>query len=293
MLLLAAGLQGCRSANPTLAVGGVPWPYGPGERPRFYMLYLPEAQLGVPLALASPSTSGWTDERMERDVARLRAAGLDGLILGMQPALFSDTFQSERLLRFLDLIESQGPAALSVVLMLVPPSPAAAAVDAEIVGRWLTAHNLRRRACLRQLEGRIMLVCPPDLTLTGLPHPALYVVRAGSAGAVRTWGDPADPACLNPPGPERQVLVHAGWRGRPASADAKDRPRWELERRGGRTLEAELKHALSAKAGLICISSWNNYVAGDFVEPNSLDNDAVLRKLTIMIRHAKEAGLQP
>jgi hypothetical protein len=254
------------------------------------MLYLPYAPNGAPLAMASPNTYGWTDERMERDLSRLLAAGLDGLILGLQPAVFSDAFQTERVLRFLDLVESRGTADFSVALMLVSSSPTEASVDAESIGRWLAAHSLRRRASLRKQEGRVMLVCPPDMTLSGPPHPALYAVRTGSPGAIWTWGDPAEPARGRPGGPERQVVVYAGWRGRTAPLDDKGRPRWEMERQGGRTLETEIRNACSAKAGLICISSWNNYVAGDFVEPNSLDNSAVLRKLTALIRSAKEAA---
>lgn len=268
---------------------GPSWPYGAGERPRFFVLYLPYGQNGAPLAMASPSAYGWTDERMARDVSRFVAAGLDGLILGLQPTLFSDPLQTERLIRFLDLIEGRDAATLSVVLMLIPPAPAGVALDAEVVGRWLTAHDLQRRACLHRREGRVMLVCPPDATLSGPPHPALYALRTGTAGAPWSWSDPAEPTRATPCGADRQVVVYAGWRGRTAPVDAKGRPQWEMERQGGRALEAEIRRAYSAKAGLICISSWNNYVTGDFIEPNTLDGDAVLRRLTTLIRRAREA----
>jgi hypothetical protein len=289
-LVLVTALQGCRSSAPGQLTESLPWPYGRGERPRFYMLYLPYIQNGVPLAMPSPYTSGWTDARMERDLDRLVAVGLDGLILALQPEVFTDALQTERVSRFLDLIESKGGPGFSVVLMLIPPSPAAAAVDAEALGRWLATHGLLQRAGLYRHEGRVMVLCSPEVTLSGPPHPALYAVRPGSPGATWTWGDPGEPARAVPTGPERQVLVHAGWRGRSAPVDAKGRPRWELERRGGLTLAAEIQNAYSAKAGLICISSWNNYVTGDFVEPNSLDEGAVLGKLAAVIRQAKEAA---
>ena len=261
------------------------------------VLYLPYGQNGAPLAMASPNTYGWTDERMARDVSRFVGAGLDGLILGLQPTLFADPLQTERVSHFLDLIEGRGTAGLSVVLMLIPPGPAGVSVEAEVVGRWLAAPDLQRHACLYRREGRVMLVCPPEATLSGPPHPALYAVRTGAAGALWSWGDPAEATRGTPCGADRQVVVYAGWRGRTAPVDAKGRPQWEIERQGGRALEAEIRKAFSAKAGLICISSWNNYVTGDFVEPNTLDGDAVLRRLTALIRRAREAdqatALQP
>ena len=46
-LLLMSGVQGCRSSGSAMqSPAGSPWPYGPGERPRFYILYLPEVQNG-------------------------------------------------------------------------------------------------------------------------------------------------------------------------------------------------------------------------------------------------------
>jgi hypothetical protein len=288
--MLVTGVVGCRSNGSNSAAPTPTWPYEAGERPRFTMLYLPYAQNGAPLAMPSPTAYGWTDERMERDLSRLLNAGLDGLILGLQPTTFADPLQTERVLRFLDLVEGRGTTAFEVTLLLVPTSPASAAIDAEAVGRWLATHDLQRRTCLRQQDGRVMLVCPPGMALSGPPHPALYTVRIGMAGAAWAWGDPGDPARSKPTGADRQVLVYAGWRGRTAPVDAKGRPQWDIERQGGRALEAEVRNAFNAKAGLICISSWNNYVTGDFIEPNSLDGDAVLRRLTALIRQARETA---
>jgi hypothetical protein len=295
LLLLAGAMQGCRSGATPQGAAGPAWPYGPGERPRFTMLYLPYPQDGVPLALPTPTVYGWTDERMTRDLSRFRAAGLDGLILGLQPGVFTDALQSERVVHFLDLVARQAAPAFRVVLLLVPPAlaPAATSIEAEYIGKWLTSNDLLHLSCLERGAGQIMLVCPPGTAVTGPPHPALCVVRTDAPGAPWTWGDPAVPARLQPTGPDRQVLVYAGWRGRNAPVGRNGQPRWEIERRQGRSLEAEIRSAYAVKAGLICISSWNNYVAGDFVEPNSLDGDHVLRRLTALIRQAREAAQAP
>jgi hypothetical protein len=75
--------------------------------------------------------------------------------------------------------------------------------------------------------------------------------------------------------------------------DAKNRPVWELPRDKGGCLRQELARAYAARAGLICISSWNNYVAGDFIEPNSLDGEAPSKALAAAVRQAREASRAP
>ncbi|MGD9498467.1 MAG: hypothetical protein AB7Y46_19390, partial [Armatimonadota bacterium] len=74
---------GCRSMPSSAAPST--WAYPPGVCPRFYALYLPYPRRGLPVAQALPATPGWTDPRMERDLARLAGAGLDGILIALQP----------------------------------------------------------------------------------------------------------------------------------------------------------------------------------------------------------------
>ena len=266
------------------------WPYPAGQCPRFLVLYLPYQRQGAPLALPSPTTPGWTDPRMERDVARVLAAGLDGIVLGLLPETLADAFQTQRVTRFADLVAARAPAGFELALLLVPSSSSSAEVDRNAIGKWLVESGIDDNKLVRRQAGRVLVAVSPRMTLTGTPHPAVAVVSLVGSTAPWTWPEPGQADRLVPTGPESQVVVYGGWRGTAAPGGSHpEHPAWELDRRRGRALEDELRQAFAARALTICISSWNDYVAGDFVEPNTMDGDAVLKRLAAVIRTAKAA----
>lgn len=286
---MALALHGCRGA-PARESTAPGWPYAPGQRPQFLVLYLPYLPDGTPLARSSPRTEGWTDQHMGRDLSRLEAVGADGLILGLYPEVIADATPSERIGRFAAMLSERNGSLRTLVLMLYASPGRARSVASDDVGKWLITTRLHLSPAVRRLDGRVMVVLAPGLTLSGPPHPAVAFVPAGTPGAAWTWGAPADARRLQPAGADRQVLVYAGWRGDASAVDSKGRPVWELPRDRGQALERELQAAYAVQAGTICVSSWNNYVAGDFVEPNSLDGEVVSRALATAIRRAREAA---
>lgn len=269
---------------------GADWPYVTGQCPRFLILYLPYPQNGAPLALPSPTTPGWTDQRMERDVSRILGAGLDGIVLGIQPETLADTFQTERVVRFAQLVASRAPAGFGVVLMIVPSASSPVSMDAEAIGQWLSTSGIQNCRALQRQAGRVVVMLSPQVSLSGAPHPAALVVPMGSASSSWRWQEPAAVDRFTPTAaPDGQLVVYGGWRGPAAPGGNGGSTPWEMERRRGKALQEELSRAFAARALTICISSWNNYVTGDFVEPNTLDGDAVLKRLTAVIREAKDS----
>lgn len=280
---------GCRGTRTPVSEEST-WAYPTGQCPRFLVLYLPYPRQGAPLALPSPTTPGWTDQRMERDLARVLTAGLDGIVLGLLPETLADAFQTQRLTRFADLVSARAPAGFELVLLLVSSSSSAAEVDRNSIGKWLVASGLDSNSLIRRQAGRVLVAVSPRLTLTGTPHPAVAVVPLVGSTSPWRWPEPGQADRLVPTGPESQVVVYGGWRGAAAPGGSPpEHPAWELDRRRGRALEDELQQAFAVRALTICISSWNDYVAGDFVEPNTMDGDAVLKRLTAVIRTAKAA----
>lgn len=288
---LAAGGSGCRSTP--LSSPSVAWSYPPGVCPRFYAVYLPYPRRGLPLAQALPTTSGWTDPRMERDLARLTEAGVDGILLALQPDVLTDTVQAERLQRFFALTAARAPSGWEVIPMLVPTGADEVALDRNALGRWLTAQGLLEHPNLRRRSGRIVVLLSPGVRATGAPHPAVATIACGALGSEWSWPAPATPERLVPSGPDRQVVVYGGFWTDIVGADGAATPGWTLERRQGRTLQDGLHRAFDAQAMTICIASWNDYVEGSFVEPNSLDGTAPLRRLSAVIRAARARAAAP
>ena len=292
---LAALGPGCRTTPRSPAASA--WSYPPGVCPRFYAQYLPYPRRGLPTAQPLPATPGWTDPRMERDLARFTDAGLDGILLALQPDSLADPVQTERVQRFLALAATRAPSGWEVVLMLVPPADDAVAVDRNALGRWLTAHGLLEHPNLRRRSGRIVVLLAPGVHAAGTPHPAVVAVACGAPGSEWRWPAPADPERFAPTGPDRQVVVYGGFWTDITAPDGVVAPGWALERRQGRTLQDEIQRAFDAQAMTICIASWNDYVARTFVEPNSLDGMNPLRRLTAALRtarrHAAAAATPP
>ncbi len=282
---LAAVGSGCRS-TPRASSASV-WSYPPGVCPRFYAQYLPYPRRGLPVAQPMPATPGWTDPRIERDLARLTDAGLDGILLTLQPDVLADPVQTERVQRFLALAADRAPSGWEVILMLVTPADTPIEVDRNALGRWLTTQGLLEHPILRRRSGRIVVLLAPGVHAAGAPHPAVAAIACGALGSEWSWPAPAASERFAPTGPDRQVVVYGGSWTDIVGPDGVTAPGWALERRQGRTLQDELQRAFDAQAMTICIASWNDYSAGSFVEPNSLDGMNPLRRLTGTLRAAR------
>lgn len=293
LLYIAVGtvlalLVGC-ATGPFAGGPPPPVPYARGECPTFLISYIPyptarQGRQAVPV----PDYHGWTDERMERDLRRLRDCGVDGLVLRLDAAILSDGFRTERLARFVRMADA-GPSPL-LLLPCIAGAPGLAALETshEDLHVFLRQIGLLEAGVAYREAGRPLVLMTAGVRATGAPHPGLAVVQIGSDASgwrIPAW-NAADRLVASPSG---QTLVHAGWRGDSALVDKKGRPAWALPRARGATLVAELRTAFDARSRIIWISSWNDFGAGDFVEPNDMDGDAVYRLLQAEIRRVRSA----
>ncbi|MBN2448979.1 MAG: hypothetical protein JXR77_01235 [Lentisphaeria bacterium] len=229
---------------------------------------------------------------MERDLARLRRCGLDGVILALGSDALSDAVLRERVRRFLHLSSAAAPP-LRVVLAFRPEhGRGAGRIESGELAAWLTDLRQTGAASLYCRGPRVVVVALPGVEIRGSRHPSFLAIQARGEGGEWSWGPPDNAARLRPRGAERQVLIYAGHRGDPGAVDRRGRPLWAIPREDGEALRAELRRAFAAGALTICISSWNDFAAGDFVEPNSLDGEAAMEVLAREIARLREGGIR-
>lgn len=258
--------------------------YASGDsRPEIVVTYHPygPSQLRH-LAQPTPDYSGWTDGRMDRDIRRMADAGVDVLALVLDVSTEIDDRMQSRLTRFMAMgaelhASSSGPR-LAFWLTSSAVQPTDAATAAAFLA-WLAGRDPHLRSWWYQLAEMPVVVLAPELSTISVRHPALRMVRTAlppSQGGVDwAWWDGRR---QEPPSPnllanaaQTQVAVRGG-------ADTADRG-WGGTSRA-RAFRASLRAAFAMRPQHIVVASWNDFGAGDFIEPNRVDGDSLLKVLT-------------
>ena len=257
----------------------------------FFVRYLPYPAAEHRLAAPIPDYRGWTDERMERDMRRFADIGIDGVLLQISWKDFQDSFRSGRLRHFMVLAGSStaSPPVKIIPYLDASSFPGAVTLSYTDLARWTLADGAARSPALWRPAGRMTWVVDPRIRLSGNPHPACSVIRSGTDFPALS---PALSGHLTVPGRFSAVLVVAGWRGDRNARDSHGRPVWQIPRRNGQTLREELWRAFESKPRMVIVSSWNDFLAGDFIEPNSLDGTTISEVLQAEIARV-HAACQP
>ncbi len=276
-------LPGCQTARlgPPPAIT-----YEPAQKPNFYILYYPYGPaLTRDIARPLPNYSGWTDERMGKDLRRIKAIGLDVVLLAINLADFEEAYQKERYDRFFQVAENNSDE-LKVAIWLYNDDVAGLVDDAgasiQGVLEWHLMARIGEFSSTYKLGNRPLIVLSPDLSNVSASHPAFRLLRTSGIGTEWTWESPTLPhdsaALFNSSG--EQAVVYSGWY---------SKNNWVIPRNSGRTLRKALWSAFRKRSRNICVSSWNDFAAGSFVEPNSLDGEVVVRVLAEEIERVKHA----
>ena len=255
------------AAAPTVAVSY--HPYGPG--------------LVRSLAAPVPDYHGWTDERMDRDIGRMVSAGIDIVLLQLDLGGAAEEHRLERCRRFLELTAGEsGKVKLTTAFWLTSaPGPA--------LGDFVRWHVRRGVGAFRshyRVNGQPVVLLGRGVSSSTARHPALRIQRTDGPDA--EW-------CLGPENGERVWVRKDGSVAvvRPGMAPADGRrakdKRWPLPRRRGRSLAEALESLVERRPERIAVRSWNDFSAGDFAEPNSLDGKRMLGSLTDGIRRLRSA----
>ncbi|MGI5924472.1 MAG: hypothetical protein ACOX9E_11060 [Lentisphaeria bacterium] len=274
MLVVALLLSSCvipdpsREAPPLLS-------YPPDYTPQVFVLYepYPLTQAWLEGVVPVPSYHGWTDERMMRDLDRMREIGLQGLFLCLRLESLSDPFIIERISRFYDLIQSRFPA-FRVGLVMTPTQKTT--ISRQNVVSYMRKHGILDAECVFRLGGRPFLGFAEDITLTDRPISDVSIRQWGNEWHVRPRNGDYDQVSAH----ESFIWVCAGYSGAQRSVRKQAMAQWPQPRdKRGDFFRLGLRRAFAAGAAIVCIDSWNDFVAGSFIEPNSYDQDLMVRVL--------------
>ncbi|MCF7855400.1 MAG: hypothetical protein K9N51_11430 [Candidatus Pacebacteria bacterium] len=257
---------------------------GTGGRPRTLIVYFPyEASLVRDVAQPIPNYISWPDERIIRDFSRLSALGVDGILVGIRPGDSVDRFRAERYERLFELVvrHSDWPR----IAFWICPEPGVEARRCSLFVDWLTDMLVQYNVAYYQVEARALVVLSPLYTEWPVHHPALDLRFTARNRGQWNW-QPRTPKQLAESESSDQLVVYAGY----LESLREGHAQWAIPRRGGRTVVESFRNAVESAPGIICISSWNDYAEGSFVEPNTLDGSRVYDLLRREIRAFRTAA---
>ncbi len=295
LLALLALASGCGTMMEPLASPPA-LGYPPGACPEFMVVYHPYGSSdGASLAVHPvPRYSGWTEERMGRDLGRFSALGVDVVLVSITPSTAADDFRLGRYRRFAEIADRMGGAPRIALLGL--PEHGRRDLSLGRLGQWVVTSGYRRLDSLYRRRGKVVVVLGPGAVMGGHPHPVLQVIRTSESAPAPgsdVWFWPRAPSSTPSAIPLdcAAATVYAGWRGSAESALANGgrgggRP-WVAARRRGRYLREGIWRALEARARAIVVSSWNDFANGDFIEPNDLDGEAACKALRSEVLRVK------
>jgi len=167
---------GCQTAVRAPAPG-----YAPGEPPLVMMQYFPYGPALVrDGGLAPvPDYSGWTEERMVRDLWRMEDAGVDIILVVFDLADVHSQAKLDRYAYFLRLAEERGKGIR--VAFMVERGSAVGNVEAWLTEfvKWHVAAGLGSLSVHFRLDGRAGVILGPGLYGFGISHPAFSVRAMG------------------------------------------------------------------------------------------------------------------
>ncbi|NMA43340.1 MAG: hypothetical protein GX946_08145 [Oligosphaeraceae bacterium] len=231
--------------------------------PQFWLEYHPyppaQSASSQPKVRAIPQNEGWTDLRMQRELKQFQAAGISTLLLHVSPEMLAAEHFAERLQKFHTFATELAPG-LSIAPVLCPTSE----------GMRLSVQNT-----MQYVERLGFLQLPASLKLQGKP----VLFFGGQIELIDDYKGARSYASLPAFLDDRQNRADSVNIAEPlTSAQGND---LALRRYQGVFFARQLQLAYDHKARIIYLKSWNNYEAGNFLEPNSLDRELMLQVLEL------------
>ena len=235
---------------------------GETARPLMSIVYYPYGPaIDRSIASPHPDFSGWSDQRMRMDLRRIHRAGFDQIILRIDlPYLQNDpSTYASRVRHFIDmahaLASSDSPG---IVIELDCDQILQMDIDLNSVLRWVESLKLHEAHVYSKLEGLPLIRLRGESTPKKLKHVGLAI-------------DDND---------RDEVRLIAGKYNRIAmKADS-----WLIPRDKGKTAIHEMKRAVQSGTSSIVLESWNDFWSGSFIQPNSLDKDIALERVSRYLR---------
>lgn len=280
-LFIALLATSCMSSSPQESVVKLRNnPYQGHARPLILAVYHPYPDFNTTVESSIrplPGYNNWSDNRMERDLQRMRGVGINGVLLSIKPEDLADEIRLARIRRFYELAAVQQPV-FRVALMFCGNHELAT----DNVSQFIYRKGLADVPSALKLNGKTVLVFNHQIRLVqkektqnntfcyrhlGDNWPAIPVGNLICRPAlpddfawVRTADNHINPNMSNTP-----IL--------------NEQDAWALPRGKGRNFANRLRNAFHDRAAIICIQSWNDFSDGSFMEPNTLDRNLMLTVL--------------
>ncbi len=220
-----------------------------------------------------PMDNGWTDLRMQRDLQRIFFAGISVVMVEVSPQQLTQEAFFDRFRRFGEFARE---FSLQTVLCLVPsPDEPVPALERPNLLGYLRRLSLDKLPYYLGENGiPVVLIHEAFALEDGLPpgEEGVQLLRMGK--------EVPSPMVSQ----DSQEALESGYRwvwgglcqggDTPAAAG-----KWSIPRRRGDSLGQQLEEARRSGCRILLLSSWNDYREGSFLEPNSLDGEALIQVL--------------
>ena len=245
-----------------------------------WTVYLPNPEIPAHGTIRPvPAHQGWTNLRMERDLARMEDAKITAVLVVVTPnQLLAEDFH-ERYRKFAEMAEQHSIQIALLLTCLTRPAPA---MERKNIFQYLENKGFfefSNKLCNR--DGVPVVLIAEEFALDA-PSPELdqtvCFLQLGHELPALPSG-PLDISAMQPSPGDVLWIRAADNTGCAPYNRARPTDDWTIRRRDGAPLKRQLDQARLLDAKVLLLDSWNDYSRGSFVENNSLDQDALLKIL--------------
>lgn len=239
-------------------------------RPIIFTTYYPYGNYGrkyvnVPPFSPIPDTDGWPEERMERDLKRMRSIGINGVLLAISPSDMADKHRLEMIKAFLHLTSEAKD--FHVILFFSPDK------KMELGRRNLVTYienkEITKYNSLYSIDGKILLCFGANVVLVEneksgyIYHTIPGINVQGPLPLLANQSDNFIKTSLF-------SFISAGL----FDAGENGENKWIIPRKKGKTLAQNFNSVLALKPDRVVIHSWNNCYDGSAIETNTMDSNS-------------------
>ncbi|MFA6816507.1 MAG: hypothetical protein WCS73_09470 [Lentisphaeria bacterium] len=243
------------------------------QRPVFWVEYqpYPEFPNTTDFVRPVPMYHGWTDERMERDLRRMQFAGITGILITIRPQDIAQQHARERCKHFYELVQKKYPS-IKLALYFTAGDGHELSMPLQNVMNFFQYQGFGEYSNSIQINGKTVLFLDKSMILTGGYIGRYSYIRFGKEWPDKTiWAGNAEIT-----NPQKFAWAIAANNGGIHFSMPGILNKWPISRDNGKSLFAAVQNAVQKDAKIICISSWNNYKTGSYIEENTYDHAAML-----------------
>lgn len=232
-------------------------------------------------ATPEPNFKDWTNERMVRDLDKMQKAGIDIVIVSMNPEEIED---KGRIAKYMEFIKLAGSNPEYPKVAFMAECYKATKQQLQNFVKWCEDVGLDKMSGYFKFKGKSLVEIYEGLKDRYIKSDKL-TIRHTVWCQEWYWGVAKSAETTEMSRNGEQAMVFAGFL---TNGNIGPKAGWKLERKDGETLRKRMRAAVKLNPEIICIASWNDFWEGHFIEPNSLDGDKLYNVLCEEIKEVKK-----